>query len=189
MLKNLSTRQAVSSVAKNNFPTLAKDMSAEKPHDESTIGMKAVDILIVLFWLFLLWDAYSQGLELPGLMSEIDLPELPVIMSAFAILVIAGSASFVTFWQRKNIMEDMPFFSTLTDRALGSGAYRRFTHRLRPVCVSMLSSLVLATVGLYCTYEETQDRWSYAICFGFLAFAVCMFIAYLVSKRLPPVLR
>lgn len=164
-------------------------MSAEEQVDESTIGMKLVDVLIVLFWLFLLWDAYSQGRELPGLISGVDLPELPVVMSIFAILALTISVSIVTFWQRKNIMEDMPFFSTLTDRIFGAGAYRRFTHRLRPVLASMLTSLILAAVGLYSTFEETQDRWSYAICLGFLAFAICMFVAYLASKQFPPALR
>ncbi len=86
-------------------------------------------------------------------------------------------------------MEDMPILSSTVDRVFGKGAYRHFTLRLRPVCASVISSLVLAVVGLYSTYETTQNAWSYAICFGFLALALSMFIAYQSSKQFPPALR
>ncbi len=86
-------------------------------------------------------------------------------------------------------MEDMPILSSTVDRVFGKGAYRHFTLRLRPVCASVISSLVLAVVGLYSTYETTQNGWSYAICFGFLALALSMFIAYQTSKQFPPALR
>lgn len=151
--------------------------------------MIVVDVLIVLFWLFLLTDSYFQGRELPGLMSKAELPELPIPLSIIAILVVSILASVMTFWQRKHIMEDLPLVSKWLDQMLGIGAYRRITHRLRPVSASILTSLMFAVVGIYTTYTETQDSWSYAICIGFLVFATFMFIAYLGSRRFPPVLR
>ncbi len=164
-------------------------MSFKASFNKEAIGLVFVDVLIVLFWLFLLSDAYFQGRELPYLLNEIDLPELPILLSGFAILAVASAAGIVTFLQRKNIMEKMPLLSTIVDRVLGIGAYSRITHRLRPVCASILSSLILGIVGLYSTYEGSQDRWSYAICIGSTVFATFMLIAYLASKRFPPALR
>lgn len=164
-------------------------MRLNEPFFKASIGMMFVDVLIAIFWLFLLSDAFFQGRELPHLLNGIDLPELPIFVSIVTILLLASLTSILTFWQRKNIMEEMPLFSTMVDRIFGTGAYSRITHRLRPVCASILSSLILATVGLYTTYEGSQDRWSYAICLGFLVFAIFMLIAYLVSKRFPPALR
>ncbi|MFT7688067.1 MAG: hypothetical protein ACI9FB_003427 [Candidatus Azotimanducaceae bacterium] len=151
--------------------------------------MKIADGLIILFWLFLLSDAYFQGRELPILVSGVDIPELPMYLPIFAMLVIALMSSFVTFWQRKNIMEGPSIILSITDRFLGVGAYSQFTHRLRPVSASIATSLILAVVGLYTTFKTTQDTWSYIICIGFFVFAICMFSAYLVSKRFPPLLR
>ncbi len=151
--------------------------------------MKLVNLLIAIFWLYLLFDAYIQGRELPNFILKQDFPELPVVLSTCFILVLATSCGLFAFWQRRNIMEDMPILSSTVDRVFGKGAYRHFTLRLRPVCASVISSLVLAVVGLYSTYETTQNAWSYAICFGFLALALSMFIAYQSSKQFPPALR
>ena len=164
-------------------------MRFKKPFFNASAGLLLVDALIVLFWLFLLSDAFLQGRELPYLLQEVDLPELPIFMSVVVILVLASFASGLTFWQRKNIMEEMPLVSTWIDRTFGAGAYYRIIHRSRPVCVSILSSLILAMVGLYTTYEGPQDKWSYAICIGFLVFAIFMLIALLASKRFPPALK
>ena len=41
-------------------------------------GFRILDILVLLFWLFVLTDSYIQGRELPGLLAEAGLPELPV---------------------------------------------------------------------------------------------------------------
>ena len=150
---------------------------------------RLINVLIVVFWLYLLLDAYFQGRELPGLINDLDLPELPVVLSACLVLIITALCGVVTFWQRKNIMEDMPYLSSFIDRVLGKGAYNQFTLRLRPVSASIATSLVLATVGLYSTSQTTQDNWSYLLFFGFLAFALSMFVAYLLSRRFPPALR
>jgi len=163
-------------------------MRFDKTINRIAISRKIIDVLIALFWLFLISDAYFQGRELPHLLSKINLPEFPLILSFFAVLTLAASACILIFWQRKNLMDEMPVLSSRVDRFFGPGAYSRFTHRLRPVQASIFSSIVFAAVGLHATYQQTQDMWSYMICTGFLFFAICMFIAYLVSKRFPPVL-
>ena len=159
------------------------------PLDTSTLRLRLLDLLIVMFWLYLLFDAYAQGRGLPELVAGLDLPRLPVVLAACAILVIAASCGIVTFWQRRNIMEDMPVLSSAVDRFFGDGAYRHFTLQLRPVSASVVSSLILAVAGIHATSQTTRDVWSYAICVGFLAFALCMLAAFLVSQRFPPALR
>jgi drug/metabolite transporter (DMT)-like permease len=160
-------------------------MTLTKP----TLRLKLLDLLIAIFWVYLLFDAYAQGRALPELIADLDLPNLPVVLAACAILVIAISCGTVTFWQRKNIMEDMPVLSSAVDRFFGDGAYKYFTLQLRLVSASVVSSLILAVAGLHATFRTTRDDWSYAACFGFLGFALCMFIAFLVSRRFPPALR
>lgn len=159
------------------------------PLNKSTLRLRLLDLLIAAFWVYLLFDAYAQGRDLPELVADLDLPALPVVLAACAILVIAISCGVVTFWQRRNIMQDMPVLSSAFDRLFGDGAYRHFTAHLRPVSASVVSSLILALAGFHATFQTTRDAWSYAVCFGFLAFALCMFIAFLASKRFPPALR
>jgi hypothetical protein len=159
------------------------------PIDNSTIRLRLLDLLIAIFWLWLLHDAYVQGQGLPGLIAALDLPELPVVLAACAIPVFSVTCGIVTFWQRKNIMEDMPLLSSAIERLFGDGAYRHITLHLRPVTASVISSLVLALAGLHATSRTARDHWSYAVCFGFLAFSLCMSAALLVSRRYPPALR
>ena len=164
-------------------------MKFNLPPLDPAIGFKVLDVMIVLFWLFVLVDSYLQGREIPGLLSQAELPQLPVVLTAVAVLILCGIASGVTFWQRKNIMEEMPVLSTLTDRIFGEGAYHHLTHRLRPVMMSMLTSLVLGTVGFYTTMQESPNDWSYAVCIGSLLFSMTMLIAYYASRRYPPELK
>ncbi|MBO6558799.1 MAG: hypothetical protein JJ934_19460 [Pseudomonadales bacterium] len=151
-------------------------------------GPILINLFIALFWLFLIYDAYLQGSEMPIVLSEVELPELPLVLFAAVAFVGSLGASAFTFWQRKNIMEDMPVIAERVDRYFGEGAYSRFTRQLRPVWASILSSTILGVVGLYATYQFNHHIWSYAICGGTLLFAVFMFIAWLVSRRYPPML-
>ena len=159
------------------------------PLNRSTLRLRLLDLLIAIFWIYLLFDAYAQGRDLPELIADLDLPALPVVLAAFAIVVIATLCGVVTFWQRRNIMQGMPVLSSAVDRIFGDAAYRHFTLHLRPVSASVVSSLILTLAGFHATFQTTRDAWSYAVCFGFLAFALCMFVAFLVSKRFPPKLR
>lgn len=152
------------------------------------VGRVLVNLFIALFWMFLIVDSYIQGRDLPILMNDIELPELPLALFIAAALLVSLAASVVTFWQRKNIMDEMPIVAERVDRWFGVGSYSRFTHQLRPVWASILSSTIMGVAGLYATYQFNQHVWSYAICGGTLLFAVFMFIAWLVSRRYPPVL-
>lgn len=151
-------------------------------------GPGLVNLAIALFWIFLIVDSYLQARELPVLLGEVELPELPLMFFAVAAISISLIVSAVTFWQRENIMDEMPVVAERIDGWFGEGAYGRFTRQLRPVWASILSSTILGGVGLYATYEFNHHVWSYAISGGTLLFAVFMFIAWLVSRRYPPVL-
>lgn len=147
-----------------------------------------VNLCIALFWIYLLVDSYIQGRDLPALLGEVELPDLPIALFVSAAFAISIAASAVTFWQRKNLMDEMPFVAERVDRWFGSGSYSRFTHRLHPVWASILSSTVLGVVGVYTTYHLNQHIWSYAISGGTLVFALFMFVAWLLSRRYPPIL-
>lgn len=151
-------------------------------------GRRLVNVFILLFWAFMIYDAFMQGSEMPLLLAEVELPELPIALFVGVAVVGSLGASAFVFWQRKNIMDDMPVVSDRVDRLFGPGAYSHFTRQLRPTWASILSSLILGGVGLYATFESTHGIWSYAISGGTLLFAVFMFIAWLASRRYPPTL-
>lgn len=150
---------------------------------------RVVDVLIAIFWLLLVTDAFLEARELPHLLAKFELPELPLFLFATATLAIAGISSLIIFRQRRQLMDDLPIVASWTDRFFGGGAYSRFTHKLRPVWTSIATSLVFGFAGLHATHEATRDTWAYAICGGTLLFALGMYIAYLASKRFPPELR
>ena len=152
------------------------------------IGRLLVNVFILLFWTFLIYDSFVQGSEMPLLLAEVELPELPIVL--FVGVAVLGSlgASALVFWQRKNIMDEMPVVSDRVDQFFGAGAYSHFTRQLRPTWASILSSLILGGVGLYATFESTHGIWSYAISGGTLLFAVFMFLAWLFSLKFPPTL-
>jgi hypothetical protein len=158
------------------------------PGGYAAIGVKVVNALIVVFWLFLLTDSYNQGRDLPGLLADFELPTLPVFLSTCAILLFSIGCAAITYRQRVHIMEDMPLVTDSVDRCFGHGAYGRFTSKLRPVLASVICSFVLSAAGFYSTYETTRDVWSFMICFGFLSFAGCMLAAYVLSRKFPPAL-
>jgi hypothetical protein len=151
--------------------------------------IRLLDLLVAAFWVFLIVDAYAQGRELPVLVSELNLPEISVVLAVCLVLAVALAFGSLAFWQRKNIMDEMPGLSGTVDRVFGEGAYGHFTRRLRPVWASIVSSLVLGAVGLHANVEMTGNSWSYVVCVGFFAFALFMFGAFLVSRRYPPTLR
>lgn len=153
------------------------------------VGRRILDFFITAFWLFLVVDAWVQGRELPLLLSELDLPELHAATLVGLALVVAAGAGLFTYRQRHRIMDDMPLVSRAVDRWFGEGAYRYFSRRLRPVWASIVSSLVLGSVGLYATSRAGESGWSYAVSIGFLGLAVALFVAWLFSRRYPPALR
>lgn len=148
-------------------------------------GRRLVNVFILLFWAFMIYDAFMQGSEMPRLLAEVELPELPIALFVGVAVVGSLGASAFVFWQRKNIMDDLPVVS---DRLFGAGAYSHFTRQLRPTWASILSSLILGGVGLCATFESTHGIWSYAISGGTLLFAVFMFVASLFSLKFPPTL-
>lgn len=89
---------------------------------DSRAGQILVNLLIALFWMFLILDAYIQGKDLPLLLSEVDLPELPLVVFIATAFLISLLVSFFTFWQRENLMEEMPIVAARVDSWLGAGA-------------------------------------------------------------------
>lgn len=161
------------------------------PATKSLTGLRIVDALIAAFWIYLLFDAYYEGRELPLLIEEVEreLTEIPLALALASFLVLAVAGALLAFWQRRRIMEDMPLVSSALDRVFGTGAYKRFMYRLHPLWASVLSSLLLAIVGLHATFRSNQSELSYAVCIGFIGFSVSMVVAYLFSRRYPPVLQ
>ena len=104
-------------------------------------------------------------------------------------MAFAAGCAVVAYWQRRNIMEDMPILSDGVDRVFGDGAYAYFTGRLHPATTSALSSLILGIVCMRATQLSTQSDWSYAIAAGFVAFSLAMSVAILLSLRRPPILK
>ncbi|MBL6691366.1 MAG: hypothetical protein ISP91_13330 [Pseudomonadales bacterium] len=152
------------------------------------IGRLLVNGLILMFWAFLLVDSFAQGRELPLLLAEVELPELPLFwFVGVAVLGSLGASTFV-FWQRKNIMDEMPLVAERVDGFFGAGAYSHFMRQLRPTWASILTGLIMGGVGLHTTLHSTQGAWSYAISGGTLLFALFMFLAWLFSLKFPPTL-
>ncbi len=123
------------------------------------------------------------------LLDEVPLPAMPVVPVASGIAIFALGCAVVAYWQRRNIMEDMPILSDGVDRLFGEGAYTYFTGRLHPANTSALSSLVLGVVCIRATEQSIQSDWSYAVALGFIAFSLAMFVAILLSIRMPPILK
>jgi len=152
------------------------------------VGRLLVNGFILLFWVFLLFDSFVQGRELPLLIAEVELPELPVFLFVGVAVLGSLTASAFVFWQRKNIMDEMPVVAERVDRFFGAGAYSHFTRQLRPTWASILTGLIMGGVGLHETLNSTQGTWSYAISGGTLLFALFMFLAWLFSLKFPPTL-
>lgn len=153
------------------------------------MGKVILDLLIVAFWLFLLFDAWLQGRELPRLAAEHDLPDAPGALLIGIALAVAAGAGLLAYRERHRIMDEMPLVTRWVDRWFGEGAYRHFTRRLWPTWASIISSVVLGSVGLHATARSEGSIWSYAVCAGFLALAAALFVAWALSRRYPPALR
>ena len=78
----------------------------------------ALDVVLVLVWLFILGDSLYQAIELPSLFASFSdkLPELPIALMLAGALIIPATPCCLTFWQRRNLMEDMPFLSAKMDQ-------------------------------------------------------------------------
>ena len=165
-----------------------KALKVVSPLMQPTTGLRILDVLGV-FWLFVLTDAYIQGRELPALLAETDLPELPLISAALIIVIGSVITAGLTFWQRQNIMQTMPVVHNALDHVFGEGAYHYLIHKLRPVLMSILSSLVLAAVGFYTNYQGADDDWSNAIFSGLVFFSMTMLSVLVISRSFPPILK
>lgn len=149
----------------------------------------ALNASIAMIWLFLLVDAYLQGLELPELVAQLPLPLLPVYLLVSGAVLVCLVISAVTFWQRKRLMEDFPFVSSLMSRWFFEGAYGYFMARFYPVHVSILSSFILGAVSYWVCLKTSAGLWSIAFSLGSMGFALSLFLTVCLSRKYPPVLK
>ena len=166
-----------------------KSFKVSGPLVQPRIGLRVLDLLVFLFWIFVLTDSYIQGRELPGLLAEFELPELPWGWAVLVIVTGSVVTAGVTCWQRQNIMQTMPVLQNALDRIFGQGSYLHLTYRMRPVLMSILTSIVLAIVGLYTNFVGQGEVWSYAIFSGFVFFGLTMLSVLLISRYFPPELK
>jgi hypothetical protein len=143
-------------------------------------------IAIVAFWLYLLIDSFVQGHELPQWVRIIDIPDLPTPVVAVLLILIFCASLGGAFWQRKNLMEEMPVISDFCDRRFGKDSYQNFCRRLRPISASMVSSLILGATGLYAAHTGDGTPAAFLLCYGFLAFGFALLGARLLSRCYPP---
>jgi len=148
--------------------------------------MKISSALIGIFWIYLLSDAFLQGLEMPAIMSMVRVPEVYLPWIAVSILALFAGCLVITFWQRRSLMEDLPLVTRFVDTRFGEGTYKEFSKRLRPVAIATLSTLVLAVSSLGATFSTTKNLEGYLAGFTFLAIALGLLAAYFLSRRYPP---
>lgn len=151
--------------------------------------MKFGNILIAAFWLYLLLDGYYQGQALPELVGKLPLPAMSRSLIAVILALLFAFSLAFTFWQRRRLMEDMPLVTRFVDDKFGEGTYRDFCHRLRPVAISVLAGLLIAISGMRATFATTKSPEGYFFSLLFLAVALGLLAAYLLSRRYPPELR
>jgi len=151
--------------------------------------MKISNLVIAAIWIYLLADSWLQGRELPELMNRVPLPEVSQLFISVFLAIVFLLSLWITFWQRHTLMEDLPLITRSVDRRFGAGTYRNFLHRFRPIGISILSGLILGTVGTWSTYASTRSQAAYLISWIFLAAALGLLLALVVSHRHPPALR
>lgn len=151
----------------------------------------ALDAAIFLVWLFILGDSLYQAIELPPSFVDISdkLPDLPLALMLAGALILPAIPCGFTFWQRQNLMEDMPLVSKKMDQWFFEGAYGYFMSRLYPIHASIITSLIIGSVGGWLTYKTSAGIWSAVVCLGSLLFSVYMLITVAFSRRYPPVLK
>ncbi len=151
----------------------------------------ALDAAIVLVWLFILGDSFYQAVDLPiafiGMSDK--LPDLPHQLMIVAAVLLPLVPCGVTFWQRQNLMEDMPFVSRKMDQWFFEGAYGYFMARLLPIHASIVSSFIIGLVGGWLTLKSSAGVWSLAVCLGSLLFSFYMLATVAISRKHPPVLK
>jgi hypothetical protein len=151
--------------------------------------MKISNIFIGALWIYLLIDAYSQGQQIPELVKPIPELDLSMLFVTGLLLILFAISCYFTFWQRHTLMEQLPLVTRLVDRRFGVGTYRNFCYRLRPIGISIASTLVLGLTGIRATHATTGSTVGYLICYIFLTFGAGLVAAYLLSLRYGPALR
>ena len=143
-------------------------------------------VIVFAIWAYLLFDAYHQGLALPGMVTELSVPALPMSLMAFVLAVLLPASAWMTFSQRRRLIEDMPLITPFIDRRFGEGTYRDLNRSFRPVAISIAVGLILSISGMRATYTSTGDASAYFLSAVFLAVALGLLAAYLLSRLYPP---
>lgn len=148
--------------------------------------MKIGSLLIGIFWIYLLSDAFLQGLAMPATMSMVRVPEVYLPWIVVGLVALFAGCLVITFWQRRSLMEDLPLVTRFVDTRFGVGTYKEFSKRLRPVAIATLSTFVLAVSSLAATFSTTKNLAGYLAGFAFLAVALGLLAAYFLSRGYPP---
>lgn len=151
--------------------------------------MKISNVLIGVVWIYLVVDAYRQGVALPETAAILTLPTIP---GAIFATVLGGSFAFaviLTFTTRTRLVEDLPLVTRFLDKRFGEGTYRDFNQRLRPITLSIICGLILGGFGLHAIHTSTMNPLGYLLSGIFLAVAAGLLVAQLLSFRYPPTLR
>lgn len=151
--------------------------------------MKISNLLIGAFWVYLLVDAYRQGVALPETVAILALPPIPGVVFASILSVTFVFALALTFFTRQRLMEDIPLITRFVDGRYGLGTYSNFNQRLRPITLSIISGSMLGGFGLHAIHTTTRSSLGYLFCGIFLAVTVGLLSALLLSIRHPPMLR
>ena len=148
-----------------------------------------LDFFILVSWAFLLFDAHQQANEIPAMLANFTLPQIPLWLIMGGGISIPIGIAVGTFWQRKRIMEELPLLTKLLDRWLFKDAYKFFMNRLHAVYASIASSCLFGILGIHITHTTTQSLLGYGLFFGSVMFSICMLFAVAASRRYPPILR
>lgn len=155
------------------------------PADESMIWRR---VIVIAIWCYLLLDAYHQGMALPGLITALSAPALPISLMVIIVAALFTAAAWMTFRQRHRLIENVPLITPFLDRRFGEGTYRDLNRSFKPVAISIAAGLVLSVSGLRATHASTGDASAYFLGAAFLAVALGLLVAYLLSRRYPPAL-
>lgn len=151
--------------------------------------MKVSSLLIGVLWTYLLVDSYRQGVALPDTVAILTLPTIAGTVFATILSVSFVFALILTFSTRKRLVEDLPLVTRFVDGRFGTGTYKDFNHRLRPIALSIICGFMLGGFGLQAIHTSTKNPLGYLLCGIFLAVTAGLLIAQLLSFRFPPALR
>jgi hypothetical protein len=149
--------------------------------------------MVVVSWVVVLVDSYFQGRELPLLLAEQSLPDIPLWILFVPAVLVPLVIACLTFWRRENVMEDIPKVTDWIDRVVFEGAYAYFMNRLYPVHASIVSAIIVGGVTCWVTMQmkvhATWVLWSHVFSLGCLVFVISMLVAVRYSRRYPPELK